>query len=70
MLVYLNPKNLLFQSMNRLQASLYLRFIPGLGNIRARKLWEFCSSPEAIFERSPMDLLTIEGIGTAHMQVP
>tara|TARA_Y100000389_G_scaffold137254_1_gene134841 strand:- start:471 stop:911 length:441 start_codon:yes stop_codon:yes gene_type:complete len=46
-----------------------LRFIPGFGNIRAKKLWEFCSSLEAIFERSPVDFQTLEGIGTAHIQL-
>ena len=55
--------------MNRLQACLFLRFIPGFANIRAKKLWEFCSSPEAIFERSPGDFQTLEGIGTAHIQL-
>ena len=55
--------------MNRLQACFFLRFIPGFGNIRAKKLWEFCSSPEAIFERSPGDFQTLEGIGTAHIQL-
>ena len=54
--------------MNRLQACLFLRFIPGLGYIRAKKLWEFSSSPEAIFERSPIDFQTLEGIGIAHIQ--
>ena len=27
------------------------------------------SSPEAIFERSPEDFQTLEGIGTAHIQL-
>ena len=54
--------------MNRLQACLFLRFIPGLGNIRSRKLWEFSDSPEAIFERSPKDFQTLEGIGSVHLQ--
>ncbi len=54
--------------MNRLQACLFFRFIPGLGNIRAKKLWEFSSSPAAIFERSPIDFQTLEGIGIAHIQ--
>ncbi|MGB1361730.1 MAG: hypothetical protein ACPH4K_01830 [Flavobacteriaceae bacterium] len=49
--------------MNRLQASPFIRFMPGFGNIRARKLWEFSSSPESIFERSPEDFQPLEGIG-------
>lgn len=36
--------------MTRLQACLYLRFLPGIGNITARKLWEAAGSVEAIFE--------------------
>jgi len=37
--------------MNRLQACLFLRFLPRLGHISARRLWEFSKSPEAIFDR-------------------
>ncbi len=51
--------------MNRLQACLFLRMIPGLGHISAKKLWEYSSSPQAIFDRSPEDFLNIEGIGIA-----
>jgi DNA processing protein len=50
--------------MNRLQACLFLRMIPGLGNVSAKKLWEFSPSPQAIFDRSPEDFLKLEGIGT------
>lgn len=66
MLVYLRHQIFIFP-MNRLQACLYLRFIPGLGNIRAKKLWEFSGNPEAIFDRSPPDFQTLEGIGMAHV---
>jgi DNA processing protein len=54
--------------MNRLQACLFLRFIPGLGNIRSRRLWEFSESPEDIFERSIEDFQSLEGIGTVHLE--
>ena len=54
--------------MNRLQVSLFLRFIPGVGNILAKRLWEFSNKPESIFEQSYLDLQTIEGIGTVHLQ--
>ena len=50
--------------MNRLQACLFLRMISGLGNVSAKKLWEFSPSPQAIFDRSPEDFLKLEGIGT------
>ena len=50
--------------MNRLQACLFLRMIPGLGNVSVKKLWEFSPSPQAIFDRSPEDFLKLEGIGT------
>ena len=36
--------------MPRLKACLYLRFLPGIGNITARKLWEAAGCVEAIFE--------------------
>lgn len=69
MLVYLKAPNFIFSLMNRLQACLFLRFMPGFGNIRARKLWEFSGSPESIFERSPEDFQTLEDIGTVHIQL-
>jgi len=49
--------------MNRLQACFFLRMIPGLGNVSAKKLWEFSPSPQAIFDRSPEDFLKLEGTG-------
>jgi hypothetical protein len=69
MLVYLKAPNFIFFLMNSLQACLFLRFIPGFGNIRARKLWEFSGSPESIFERSPEDFQTLEDTGTVHIQL-
>ena len=53
--------------MNRLQACLYLRWLPSFGNIRARKLLDFCKTPEAIFDHSPEEFLQIDGIGTNHI---
>ena len=47
--IFLGTK-FIFSLINRLQACLFLSFIPGFGNIRARKLWEFSGSPESIFE--------------------
>jgi len=34
-----------------------------LGNVSSKKLWEFSTSQEAIFDRSPEDFLSLEGIG-------
>ena len=65
MLVYLKPSKFLhFLAMNRLQACLFLRMIPGLGNVSAKKLWEFSPSPQAIFDLSTEDFHKLEGIGT------
>jgi len=55
--------------MNRLQACLFLRFLPRLGHISARRLWEFSKSPEAIFKQSDHALSSIEGIGSSHIQI-
>ena len=63
MLLYLIAPKFYFFTMNRLQACLFLRMIPGLGNVSSKKLWEFSTSPEAIFDRSPEDFLSLEGIG-------
>ncbi|CAI8231843.1 MAG: DNA processing protein DprA [Flavobacteriaceae bacterium] len=63
MLLYLTAPKFYFFTMNRLQACLFLRMIPGLGNVSSKKLWEFSTSPEAIFDRSPEDFLSLEGIG-------
>ena len=49
MLVYFKAPNFIFSLINRLQACLFLSFIPGFGNIRARKLWEFSGSPGVHF---------------------
>lgn len=54
--------------INRLQACLYLRWLPSFGNILARKLLTHCKTPEAIFESDPQDFLAIDGIGTFHLQ--
>ena len=55
--------------MNRLQACLFLRFLPRLGHISARRLWEFSKSPEAIFKQSDHALSSIEGIGSSHILI-
>ena len=54
--------------INRLQACLYLRWLPSFGNILARKLLTHCKTPEAIFESDPQDFLAIDRIGTLHLQ--
>ncbi len=54
--------------INRLQACLYLRWLPSFGNILARKLLTHCKTPEAIFESDPQDFLAIDRIGTFHLQ--
>tara|TARA_B110000093_G_scaffold30577_1_gene31018 strand:+ start:590 stop:949 length:360 start_codon:yes stop_codon:yes gene_type:complete len=53
--------------MNRLEACLVLILLPSFGNIRGRKIFEFCKTPEAVFEANPTDFLTIDGIGTSHL---
>jgi|TARA_B110000259_G_scaffold66125_1_gene77898 hypothetical protein len=53
--------------MNRLEACLVLRLLPSFGNIRGRKLLEFCKTPEAVFDTNPKDFLTIDGIGASHL---
>ena len=53
--------------MTRLEACLLLRLIPGIGNIRSRKLVEHFKSPEAIFEGDADRVLTIDGIGTVQL---
>lgn len=68
MLVYLETLKFYFFTMNRLRACLYLRFLPGLGNVNAKKLWEFSHRPEDIFKKSSQDLLK-EGLGTAHVRL-
>lgn len=41
--------------------------MPSFGNIRGRKLHEFCKTPEAVFDTNPKDFLTIDGIGASHL---
>jgi len=63
-----NRTNILFLfNMNRLEACLVLRLLPSFGNIRGRKLLEFCKTPEAVFDTNPKDFLTIDGIGASHL---
>ena len=52
-----NRTNILFLfNMNRLEAC--LKTIASFGNIRGRKLLEFCKTPEAVFDANPKDFLT------------
>ncbi len=53
--------------MNRLKACPALRLLPSFGNIRGRKLLEFCKTPEAVFDANPKDFLSIYGIGAFHL---
>ena len=53
--------------MNRLKACPALMLLPGYGNIRGRKLFEFCKISEAVFEANLSDFLTIYGIGAFHL---
>ena len=41
--------------------------MPSFGNIRGRKLLEFCKTPEAVFDANPKDFLSIDGIGASHL---
>lgn len=55
--------------MNRLEACLYLRHLPGIGPIKEQKLMAHFSSPEAIFEAFPKELEGVEGIGSKHSSI-
>lgn len=54
--------------MTRLQACLLLRLIPGIGNIRAKKLITHCCTAENIFSAEGQSLLSIEGIGQVQLR--
>lgn len=53
--------------MTRLEACLFLRLIPGIGNIRAHKLVDFCQAAEQVFMGDLDRLLNIDGIGTVQV---
>lgn len=50
--------------MNRLEACLYFRFLPGIGPVKEQKLLTHFSTPEAIFEASDKEWNALEGIGS------
>ena len=52
----MNPPQLLY--------ALALQAVPHIGDITAKKLIQYCGSPEAIFKESKAALSKIEGIGT------
>jgi DNA processing protein len=49
--------------MNRLEACLYLRFLPGIGPVKEQKLLAHFSSPEAIFDASDKEWTAVMGVG-------
>lgn len=48
--------------------TLALQHIPNIGDITAKKLIQYCGSPEAIFKEKKHTLLKIDGIGTSTVQ--
>ena len=55
--------------MNRLEACLYLRFLPGIGPVKEQKLITHFSTPEAIFEASDKEWSALEGIGSRFLKI-
>ena len=47
-----------------LRHALALQSVPNIGDITAKKLIQYCGSPEAVFKESPKNLLKIDHIGS------
>lgn len=54
--------------MNRLEACLYLRLLPGIGPVKEQKLLNHFSTPEAIFEASDKEWNALDGIGSHFLE--
>ena len=50
--------------MAHLQYAMALQAVPNIGDITAKKLIQYCGSPEAVFKASKRSLYTISGIGS------